>query len=158
MKERKEIDIPKIFLYALELIVFILIFFYIYHSKTEVELSGIYTEHAQKETIKSLINALNLQNVHDVPLMGLTPRIQLYIRENSQFVNTYYFEIAGGDVIIKDGVSSQTDIVITTTKEEILKTINNSEYMKESLSSGRTTVKKTTSNFVLFTEGYPEFE
>jgi hypothetical protein len=26
------------------------------------------------------------------------------------------------------------------------------------LSSGRTTVKKTTSNFVLFTEGYPEFE
>jgi len=155
--EKKEIDVPKLLLYILEFILFILAAAYIYYSRKELETEGIYSEHAQTETIKSLMNALGLENVHEVPLIGLTPRIQLYIKENSHFVNTYYLEITGGNIIINDGISNQTDIIIRTSKEEILNTINNTEYMKESLSSGRTTVQKTTSDFVLFTEGYPDF-
>jgi uncharacterized membrane protein len=156
--EKKEIDVPKIFLYALELIVFVLVLVYIYSSRVPQESTGVYNEHAQMATIKSLMNALNLQNVHDVPIIGLTPRIQLYIEEEKPFVNAYFIEISRGNVIIQDGVSNQTDIIIKTSEEEILKTVNNTAYMKESLDSGRTTVEKTTSNFVLFTEGYPDFK
>jgi hypothetical protein len=156
MEEKKEIDVPKILLYSLELIAFVLTFFYFYSSRNENSPIGIYSENAQKETIKSLMDALNLQNVHDVPVVGLTPRIQIYIKEDNYFVNSYYLEIARGSVIINDGISNQTDITIRTSEEEILKAVNDTNYMKESLSSGRTTVAKTASNFVLFTEGYPD--
>ncbi|VVB83429.1 Uncharacterised protein [uncultured archaeon] len=158
MKERKEPDVPKILLYIIELIVILLLGVYLYFSSLKTESGGIYSEHAQKETIKSLMNALNLQNVHDVPLIGLTPRIQIYIKEDNYFVNTYYLEISRGNVIINDGISNQTDIIISTTEEEISKAVNNTGYMKESISSGRTTIKKTTSDFILFTEGYSNFE
>ena len=156
MEEKKEIDVPKILLYSLELIVFILVVFYIYSSRNPTEPQGVYSENAQKETIKSLMNALELQNVHDVPLIGLTPRIQIYIEEQQHFVSSYFLEITKGKVIINDGVSNQTDIIIRTTQEEILNTFNNTNYMKESLSSGKTTVTKITSKFVLYTEGYPD--
>lgn len=156
MEEKKEIDVPKILLYSLELIAFVLTFFYFYSSRDQPQPVGIYSENAQKETIKSLMNALKLENVHDIPIVGLTPRIQIYIKEDNYFVNAYYLEITKGNIMINDGISNQTDIIIRTTKEEVLKTINNTNYMKESLSSGRTTVIKSASNFVLFTEGYPD--
>jgi len=155
--EKKEIDVPKLLLSIIEFALIILALAYVYYSRKEPEITGIYSEHIQKETIKSLIIALNLQNVHDVPLIGLTPRIQIYIKENSHFLNAYYLEITKGNILINDGISNQTDIIIRTTKEEILKAVNNTEYMKESLSLGKTTVQKTTSDFVLFTEGYPDF-
>ncbi|VVB82785.1 Uncharacterised protein [uncultured archaeon] len=156
MEEKKEIDVPKILLYSLELIVFILVLLYIYSSRNPTEPQGVYSESAQKETIKSLMNALELQNVHDVPLIGLTPRIQIYIQEEQHFVSSYYLEITRGKVIINNGVSNQTDIIIRTTQQEILKAVNDTSYMKESLSSGKTIVTKTTSKFVLYTEGYPD--
>ncbi|MEK6827387.1 MAG: hypothetical protein AABX99_02780 [Nanoarchaeota archaeon] len=156
MEEKKEIDVPKILLYSLELIVFILVLFYVYSSRNPAEPQGVYSESAQKETIKSLMNALELQNVHDVPLIGLTPRIQIYIEEEKHFISSYYLEITKGKVIINNGVSNQTDIIIRTTHEEILKSINNTAYMKESLSWGRTEVTKIASKFVLYTEGYPD--
>jgi len=156
--EKKEIDVPKLLLYIIEFILLIIALAYIYYSRKEPEVEGIYSEHIQKETITSLMNALNLQNVHDVPLIGLTPRIQIYIKEDLYFMNAYYLEITKGNVLIKDGETNQTDIIIRTTKGEILKTVNDTNYMKESLTSGRTTIQKTTSDFVLFTEGYPDFE
>ncbi len=155
MKEKKEIDIPKIILYSIELIAFILTFFYFYSSRNQSEPIGLYSENVQKETIKSLMNALKLQNVHDVSIIGLIPRIQIYIKEDNYFVNSYYLEIINREVIIKDGISNQTDVTIRTTKEEIMKSINDTNYMKESLSSGKTIVTTTASRFVLFTEGYP---
>ncbi len=152
------IDVPKLILYFIELIAVILTVFYFYSSRAGVETIGIYSDHAQRETITALINALNLQNVHDVPVIGLTPIIQIYIKEEPPFVNTYYLVIKGGSVMINDGVSNQSDIIIRTSEQEILKSINDTSYMKESLASGKTTVQKTTSDFVLFTEGYPSFK
>ena len=156
MKEKKEIDVPKIILYSLELIAFALTFFYFYSSRNQSEPIGLYSENAQKETIKSMMSALKLQNVHDVPIIGLTPRIQIYIKEDNYFVNSYYLEIINREVVIKDGISNQTDVTIRTTKEEIMKSVNDTNYMKKSLYYGRTIVTTTASKFVLFTEGYPD--
>lgn len=156
MKEKKEIDVPKLLLYFIELIALVLAIIYVNASRNPSEPIGIYSDHVQQGTIKSLITALDLQNVHDVPVIGLTPIIQIYIKEEPPFVNAYYLVIKGGTVMINDGVSNQTDITIRTSEQEILKAINDTSYMKESLSSGKTVVTKTASNFVLFTEGYPD--
>ncbi len=157
MKEKKEFDLPKILLSILELIVLILIISFIYLSANgNKNYNGIYSEHAQKEVIKSLVTALKLYNVHEIPYLGITPKIQIYIRENLHFIESYYLEIVKGNVIIKDGETNEEDIIIRTTEEEILKIVNDTNYMKESLSTGKTTVEKVASDFILFTKGYPD--
>jgi hypothetical protein len=156
-EEPKIIDLPKILLYALELILLILLISYIYFSMIgNKDYKGIYSEHAQKEVIEALFISLKLQNVHDIPYLGITPKIQLYIREDIYFVNSYYLEIVGGTVMIKEGITQDKDIIIRTTKEEILQIIEDEDYIKESLISGRTNIEKTTSDFVLFSKGYPD--
>lgn len=156
-KEHKILDLPKILLYILELFALILALSFLYFSvKGNNDYTGVYSEHAQKEVIKSLVTSLKLYNVHEIPYTGITPKIQIYITENTHFVNSYYLEIARGSVIIRNGETNDKDIIIKTTEEEVLKTVNNTNYMKESLSSGRTIVEKATSDFVLFTKGYPD--
>ncbi len=157
MKEKKELDVPKILLYILELIVLILIISFIYLSVNgNKDYAGIYSEHAQKQVVESLVTSLKLYQVHEIPYLRITPKIQIYVREDVYFVNAYYLEIIKGEVVIKDGETNEKDIIIRTTKEEILKIVNDSNYIKESLSSGRTVVEKATSDFVLFTKGYPD--
>lgn len=155
-KEKKELDVPKIVLYILELIVLILAISFIYFSTHSKDYSGIYSEYAQKETVESLVIALKLYNVHEIPYLGITPKMQIYVKEDAYFVDAYYLEVVKGNIIIKNGETDEKDIIIRTTKEEMLKIINNSSYMKESLNSGRTVVEKVASDFLLFTKGYPD--
>jgi hypothetical protein len=156
-KEEKILDLPKIFLYIFEIIVLILLLSYIYFSMIgNKDYTGVYSEHIQKELIKSLFTSLKLQDVHAIPYLGMTPKIQIYIQQGQYFVNSYYLEVIEGNVMINDGVISDKDIIIWTTEEEIQKVIENSEYIKESLISGKTSIEKTASDFVLFSKGYPE--
>jgi hypothetical protein len=155
-KEKRVWDFPRILLYMIEIFVIILLISFIYFSRSENNgYTGIYSEHVQKEMIKSLITSLKLYNVHEVPYLGITPKIQIYIEEES-FVNAYYLEIKEGNVMIKDGETDDEDIIIRTTEEEVLKVINDSNYMAESLDSGKTTVEKISSDLELFTKGYPD--
>jgi len=156
-KEEKILDLPKILLYSLELFALILAISFLYLSvNSNQDYSGVYSEHAQKEVIKSLVTSLKLYTVHEIPYTGIIPKIQIYITENTHFVNSYYLEITRGDVIIRNGETNEKDIIIRTTEEEVLKIVDNGDYMKESLSSGKTIVEKATSDFVLFTKGYPD--
>ncbi|MDD5012206.1 MAG: hypothetical protein PHQ66_00975 [Candidatus Nanoarchaeia archaeon] len=157
-KEKKELDIPKILLYVFEGIVFVLALFYVYSTFKGTEQTGIYSEHAQMETIKALINGLQLQDIHEVPFADKTPKIQLYITEDIYFVNAYYIEIVKGDVIIHDGESDKEDIIIRTTRDEIMKMVENNDYAEESFLSGRTEIEEVGEDFVLFSKGYPDFE
>jgi hypothetical protein len=156
-KKKGVLDFPRILLYLLAIfaLVFVLSFLY-FSTRGNKDYTGVYSENAQKEVVESLITSLKLYNVHEIPYFGITPKMQIYITENTFFVNAYYIEIVKGEVIIKDGEANETDIIIRTTEEEVMKVINDSNYMKESLSSGRTTVEKATSDFVLFTKGYPD--
>ncbi len=156
-KEKKVWDVPKILLYLIEIFVVILLVSFIYFSRNgNNDYTGVYSEHAQKGVIKSLITSLKLYSVHEIPYLGTTPKIQIYIKDNESFVNAYYLEIIKGDVMIKDGETAEKDIIIRTTEEEIQKVINDNNYMEESLSSGKTTVEKATSDLELFTKGYPD--
>ncbi len=156
-KEKRVLDFPRILLYLLEIVVlyFVVSFFYFSMNKNS-DYTGVYSEHAQKVMVEALVTSLKLYNVHSIPYLGTTPKIQLYIKENSLFVNSYYLEIIHGEVIIKDGETEDKDIIIRTTEEEVNKIINDSSYMEESINSGRTVVEKATSDVVLFTKGYPD--
>lgn len=156
-KEHKTLDFPKIVLYILILFVSILLISFIFFPVNDnKDYTGVYSEHAQRVVIESLVTSLKLYQVHEIPYLGITPKIQIYIREDLYFVNSYYLEIISGKVMIKDGEAAEKDIIIRTTKEEVEKIINDNNYMKESLSSGKTIVEKATSDFVLFTKGYPD--
>ena len=147
-QEKKVLDLPKIFLYVFEVIVLILLISYVYFAMSgNKEYSGVYSEHAQKQIIEALFTSLNLQTIHEIPY--------LYIQQGDYFVNSYYLEVVGGTVEIHDGVISDKDLIIWTTEEEVGKIIENSDYIKESLISGRTNIEKTASDFVLFSKGYP---
>jgi hypothetical protein len=156
-KEKKIADFPRILLYIVEAIVLLLVLSFVYFSSQEnKDYAGVYSEHAQKQVVEALVTSLKLYNVHEVPYLGITPKIQIYIKENTLFVNAYYLEIVKGKVMIKDGEAEEKDIIIRTTEAEVSRIINDSSYMQESLNSGRTTVEKATSEFVLFTKGYPD--
>jgi hypothetical protein len=156
MEEKKEIDFPKVLLYTLEFIVMIIVISYFYFSRNGTESTGVYSENAQKETIKTLMYSLNLQNVHEIPYVGLTPKIQIYLEEDSLFIDAYYVEIIKGDAVINNGESKEKDITIKTTSEEISKMATDSNYAKESINSGKTVVKKISNDFILYSKGFPD--
>ena len=155
-QEQRVLDVPKIFLYIFEVIVLILLISYVYFAMSgNKEYSGVYSEHAQKQVIEALFTSLNLESIHEIPYLGMTPKIQIYIQQGDYFVNSYYLEVVGGTVEIHDGVISDKDLIIWTTEEEVEKIIGDNNYIKESLISGRTNIEKTASDFVLFSKGYP---
>jgi hypothetical protein len=156
-KEKKVLDLPKILLYSLEIFVVILLISFIYFSRNgNDDYTGVYSEHAQKELVKALVTSLKLYDVHEIPYLGTTPKIQIYIGEETSFVNVYYLEIIKGNVMINDGETAEKDIIIRTTEEEMQKVINDNSYMEESLNSGKTVVEKVASDLELFTKGYPD--
>lgn len=157
ISEKKELDLPKIFLYILEGIAIVLLLLYIYFAMSgNHDYKGVYSDHAQKEMIKTLFTSLSLEQIHPIPYLKMNPIIQIYITYGDYFVSSYYIEVVDGMILIKDGVVSDKDIIIWTTEEEIKKIMENETYIKESLISGRTSVEKATSDFVLFSKGYPD--
>jgi hypothetical protein len=154
--EKRVLNLPKIFLYIVEIIVVILLVSYVYYSRAgNQEYEGIYSEHSQKKIIEALFTSLKLQDIHEIPYLNLAPIIQIHIEQDKHFVNSYYLKIIKGEVQIKNGITSEKDIIIRTTIEEIEKIMENQDYIKESLISGRTEIEKTASDFVLFSKGYP---
>ena len=156
-EEKKVIDLPKILLYFFEIVILALLGSYVYFSMMgNNDYEGVYSDHAQKELIKALFTSLKLQDIHEIPYLKITPKIQIYIQQETFFINSYYLEVKSGEVIIEDGVIQEKDIIIHTTEEEIQKIIEDENYIRESLISGKTNIEKTTSDFILFSKGYPE--
>lgn len=158
-KEKRVVDFPKIILLSLEIVVSILAILFFYYSAKGKDYTGVYNEKVQQQTVESLIIALKLYNVHEIPYTEITPKIQLYIKENYStgsysVVSPYYVEVIKGDLIIKNGETSDRDIIVRTSEDEVLKIASNRTYIYDSLSSGRTTVQKSTSDFILFVKGY----
>lgn len=153
-KEKNVLDLPKIFIYLLESIALILAVSFIYFSINGPDYTNVYSEKMQTEIVDSLVVALKLYNLHEIPYTAIIPRIQIYIKENTYFINAYYIEVSKGEMNIKNGETGDKDIIIRTTKEEVLKIVQDNTYIKESLAANRTTVQKATSDFILFTKGY----
>jgi hypothetical protein len=156
-KEKRELDVPKIILLILEIFALALAASFIFFSINGKDYSSLYNQSIEGETIDSLIIALRLYNLHDIPYTTITPKIQLYIEENQYYISAYYFEIVKGALIITDGETKTKDVTLTIKREEITKIIENPKYIKDSVAAGKTKIEKIEGDFVLFTKGYSEW-
>jgi hypothetical protein len=103
----------------------------------------------QKELISYISVILELYNLHDIPFSSIHPRIQMYIDNDA-----YYIEVIEGDIIIKEDITQNPDIIIKTTHEEVFKVMEDNTYVEESLNSGKTQIELVASKFILFSKGY----
>jgi len=103
----------------------------------------------KKEIINYASITSKVYNLHAIPFTKNIPKIQVYINGDP-----YYVKISKGNIIIEEGITKDKDIIIRTTYDELLKMIEDKNYLKESVSSGETTIEITKSKVILFSKGY----
>ena len=103
----------------------------------------------QESLIKYASVILELYNLHNIPFTSITPKIQVNIDQD-----VYSVEIITGNILVKTGQMQNPDIKITTTRDEILKMVNDNSYIKESISSGKTNIEMVANKLILFSKGY----
>lgn len=104
--------------------------------------------------IDYLVFAIGGWKLHNPPLSSDTPKIKVSLDDGNEI---YISEIIDGQVITEKKDTENEDIVITTTKEEIVDIIssgNMEEKVKESVQKGRTTLELKAGYTTLFSKGY----
>ena len=112
-------------------------------------ISGIDLGNLETKSINYMSVKLYLYNLHNIPLTHDNPRIQAYIDSTK-----YSIEIEDGEIYVKEGIAENPDVIIRTTLDEVSKIIENPEYAKGSLNSGKTSIEITGSKITLFLKGY----
>lgn len=112
-------------------------------------ISGVDLGNLETKSINYMSVKLYLYNLHNIPLTNNNPRIQAYI-DNTQ----YFIEIINGEIYVKKGIVENPDAIIRTTLDEVAKIIENSEYAKGSLNSGKTSIEITGNKITLLLKGY----
>lgn len=105
-----------------------------------------------KDYISYLVFAIGGWKLHNPPLSDDTPKIKIVADSD-----TYVSEIIQGQISTHKGDIENEDIIIRTTKEEIVDIIssdNREEKVKESVSAGRTALELKAGYTTLFSKGY----
>ena len=104
-----------------------------------------------EEYISYLLNEIGAYKLHNPPLSNDMPKINLKVDELE-----FKAEIDNGYPRTNKGNWDKADIKITTTKKEVTGAIksNPKEYMKNSVSSGKTEIKLEAGYTELFSKGY----
>ena len=110
----------------------------------DVDIGGI-----QEGMVKYAFVILKLYNLHNIPFTKITPKVQLDL--DSDF---YSIEIIDGTIIIKEGKVKKPDLLLKSTYEEIFKIMESGDYIKESVSLGKTSILPVANKFILFSKGY----
>lgn len=103
----------------------------------------------EKEIVNYASVVMKLYNLHNIPFTSITPKIQIYIDEN-----TYFVEVSKGNIIINEGEGENEDIIIRTTHDEIFKIIKGEISAEESFSLGKTSIELVANKVILFSKGY----
>jgi len=90
-----------------------------------------------------------LYNLHNILLTNDNPRVQLYLDDTA-----YSIEVIKGEIYIEPKIVDRPDIIIRTTLDEVAKIIENPEYAKGSLNSGKSSIEIVASYPILFLKGY----
>ncbi|MBI2043122.1 hypothetical protein HYT25_01910 [Candidatus Pacearchaeota archaeon] len=102
-----------------------------------------------KDLVRYFSSLLKVYNLHNIPYTSITPKIQIYIEDTA-----YFEEIIDGEIIINEGERKDKDIIIRTNLEEMAKMIEDSNYLKNSFSSGGSQIETVADKFTLFSKGY----
>jgi len=102
--------------------------------------------------ISYVLNELGFYQLHNPPLSNNKPKINLKI--NDDWYNSY---ISSGKITTQKGKIENPDLIIYTSSQEILNSIiskNIKEYIKNSVSSGKTNLELKADYSTLFSKGY----
>ena len=88
-------------------------------------------------------------NLHNPPLSPDTPKIEI-IADDA----IYGAEIRDGLILVWEGEAHNKDIVIRTTKKEVIAMINNPSYISQSFMEEKSNIELTASQTLLFSKGY----
>jgi len=123
--------------------------------KIENPVSGITNEEAlagfNKSYIDYLIYAMGGWKLHNPPLSTNTPKIKVKVEGA-----IYLSEIVNGGILTRKG-DGEADMVVTTTKQEVVNTVMSEDmenYIKESIQTGQTQIKLNAGYSELFAKGY----
>lgn len=105
-----------------------------------------------EEYIDYLVFAIGGWKLHNPPLSSETPKIEVIV-DDEVFIS----EIINGEIKTEKKQIEEEDIIIRTTKQEIVNSILSGDmksYIKESVSEGKTTLELKASKTTLFVKGY----
>ncbi len=104
--------------------------------------------------VKYLIYAIGGWKLHNPPLSDDTPKIKVVLEGDNE---VYFSEIINGKIKVGKEDVGKEDMIITTTKQEIIDMITSLDmrgYVKKSVASGKTTLELKASYTALFSKGY----
>ncbi|MBU3912724.1 MAG: hypothetical protein KKB21_01170 [Nanoarchaeota archaeon] len=102
--------------------------------------------------VNYLLNEIGAYQLHTQPMSSENPLIELRSDDSA-----FFSEIEKGKIITRDEKTYEPDIIISTTKQEVINALESSnvkEYMKNSVSSGNTGIELVSSYSELFFKGY----
>ena len=112
-------------------------------------ISGVNLSNLETKSINYMSVKLYLYNLHNIPLTDDNPRIQVYL-DNS----AYSIQVINGEIYVNAGILNNPDVIIRTTMDEVSKIVDNPEYAKSSIFSGKTSVQIAGSPINLLLKGY----
>ncbi len=83
------------------------------------------------------------------PLIGENPKIEIYVDEL-----IYGAEISKGIVYVTEGSFQKKDIIIRTSRIELIKMLRDNNHVQESFNSGASKIELVAKEPVLLTKGY----
>lgn len=96
-----------------------------------------------------LLASIKAYNLHNPPLSSDKPKIEVLV--GSEAFNAV---VNNGNIIVSRGNIDGKDAIITTTREEIVKMIENKDYVRESFASGNSGIELVAGKTLLFAKGY----
>lgn len=104
------------------------------------------------EYIRYLVFAIGGWKLHNPPLSDETPKIKVIV-DNEVFIS----EIVNGEIKTEKKETENEDMIIRTTKQEIVNSIKSSDmknYIKQSIQDGKTSLELKAGYTTLFSKGY----
>lgn len=106
----------------------------------------------EESHLSFLLNEMGAYKLHNPPLSNEKPRINIIVDESS-----FKAEIDKGYANVEKGSFENPDIIIKTSREEVIGAITSlkiKEYMKNSVTTGKTSIKLESGYTELFSKGY----
>jgi len=101
------------------------------------------------EFVYYLLYTIKAYNLHNAPLNSDSPKMEIRVEDS-----IYNAEIVKGMIYVSGGGLAKKDIIISTSKEEGIKMLQNRDYVEQSFVDEKSGIEKVESQSVLFGKGY----
>jgi len=96
-----------------------------------------------------LLASIKAYNLHEAPFSSDLPKIIIFLEDDA-----YYGKIVDGKIIVGKGKIEDADIIIYSSKEEVIKIMQDRNYVKQSFSEGLSKIELKSDKLELYSKGY----